>query len=450
MRRLLIRIKQKAANDSFRSTLFLAGGGSIAQLVSVLMLPVLSRIYTPSDFEYLAIFISILSIISVFACLKYEMAIPVSKSDREARELLRLCFELAAIVAIISGLALYMISFSIERIEGLWVWIVIGSFLIGIYNALSYYYVKNKEFIILSKNRVLQSAVGNAVQFSGVAFPGSIFTLVAGHVLKGGGGALGLAYLFISRRWLRTRIVWSNKKRKLLMLKYANFPRYTLVESLANTAGLQLPILAIALLQGGGESGYLLMAMQLLAAPVTLIGGAVSQVYLSHAAEKKSNLDLKAYTEEVCGNLLRYGFGPILFIGICSPFLMPKLLGNDWVRTGEIALWICPWMAMRFVSSPISMVMHIRGQQKSLMVLTVAGFFIRFGVVAFWALFREHQYTEVYALSSFTFYVLCFFWFLGTAGLSIRDILKLFDKSFFLVFFICVAAGGTVFAMGGL
>ena len=210
---------------------------------------------------------------------------------------------------------------------------------------------------------------------------------------------------------------------------------------MANSAGLQFPILAIAILAGEGESGFLLMAMQILAAPVTLIGGAVSQVYLSTAAQKKDSLELASYTKKVAGYLLFYGFGPIVMIGLLSPLVMPYVLGDGWARTGDIALWICPWMAMRFVSSPISMVMHICNKQKQLMAITIAGFFLRVGSVYLVWLQGIDAYTEAYALSSSLFYFLCFLCFLSVSGLNLNGVVSVFNLRFFVVLLVCSLFG---------
>ena len=55
----------------------LVGGTAFAQAIAVLALPLLTRLYTPDDFSVLAVYAALLGIISVVACLRLEIAIPM-------------------------------------------------------------------------------------------------------------------------------------------------------------------------------------------------------------------------------------------------------------------------------------------------------------------------------------------------------------------------------------
>src|SRR3990172_2772668 len=58
-----------------RSVAVLAGGTTLAQVISILVSPALTRLYTPEDFGALAVYISILSMLLVVASWSYELAI---------------------------------------------------------------------------------------------------------------------------------------------------------------------------------------------------------------------------------------------------------------------------------------------------------------------------------------------------------------------------------------
>lgn len=142
----LMKISARVKNDGFKSLLLLSGGTALSQALSIAALPVLSRIYSPIEFEELAVFVSILSMISVAACLKYELAIPIAGTDKEARDLVHICAELALAVAVMSAAILYIASFWFKSIESVWLWVAAGVFLAGAYNALTYYFVKKQNF----------------------------------------------------------------------------------------------------------------------------------------------------------------------------------------------------------------------------------------------------------------------------------------------------------------
>ena len=74
-----------------RDILTLVTGTTIAQIITILASPVITRLYGPEAFGLLAIFTSITSIISVIICLRYEPAIMLPKSDEEAANVFGLC-----------------------------------------------------------------------------------------------------------------------------------------------------------------------------------------------------------------------------------------------------------------------------------------------------------------------------------------------------------------------
>ena len=94
---------EPSRSSSFATdVLKLVTGTTFAQIIAVLASPLLTRLYGPEAFGFLALSTSIItSIIRVVACMRYELAIMLPKTDEEAANLLGLCL---LCVAVISGL----------------------------------------------------------------------------------------------------------------------------------------------------------------------------------------------------------------------------------------------------------------------------------------------------------------------------------------------------------
>ncbi|MGQ9623675.1 MAG: lipopolysaccharide biosynthesis protein, partial [Candidatus Caldatribacteriaceae bacterium] len=75
-----------------RSVLLLAGGTALGQAVTVLVSPILTRLYSPEDFGVFGVYASLLGIVAVIASLRYEYAIPLPEEDETAANILALCF----------------------------------------------------------------------------------------------------------------------------------------------------------------------------------------------------------------------------------------------------------------------------------------------------------------------------------------------------------------------
>jgi lipopolysaccharide exporter len=86
----------------------LVTGTTFAQVVTILASPLLTRLYGLEAFGFLALFTSITSIIGVIACMRYELAIMLPKTDEEAANLLGLCLLCVAVVSGLTGLALVL------------------------------------------------------------------------------------------------------------------------------------------------------------------------------------------------------------------------------------------------------------------------------------------------------------------------------------------------------
>ena len=64
-----------------RAVLVLVGGTAFAHAITALALPILTRLYSPADFSTLAVFSSLLSIVAVAACFRFDMKCQGSASE---------------------------------------------------------------------------------------------------------------------------------------------------------------------------------------------------------------------------------------------------------------------------------------------------------------------------------------------------------------------------------
>ena len=92
------KFKSLLSNGLVKSTGVLVGGTAFAQALTILVLPILTRLYTPDDFSLLAVYTAILAIVSSVACLRFEIAIPLPSSDDVAIRLV--CLALLSVVAV--------------------------------------------------------------------------------------------------------------------------------------------------------------------------------------------------------------------------------------------------------------------------------------------------------------------------------------------------------------
>ena len=89
-------------SDFSRSVMILVSGTVLAQFLSYLISPIISRLYTPEDMSYLSLFSRIIAFMAVFGTLRYEQAFPLPKRDEHAFSILKFSFKLTSVVFLLS------------------------------------------------------------------------------------------------------------------------------------------------------------------------------------------------------------------------------------------------------------------------------------------------------------------------------------------------------------
>lgn len=435
-----INAKLNAQGGFLKAVSILVGGTVFAQGIAVISLPILTRIYSPKDFSLFAVYASLLMILSVASCLRFEIAIPIPKEDSEATYLILLALISNFFISILIGLVIWLFHTDIIMLLNQpdftkLIWLVpIGVFFAGIYNALQYWATRKKKFNLITKTRVVQSLSGVSIQIIMGVTGFLTIGLIIGQIVKVSAGIRRLANNFWHDSFQYVKNI-EFKKLKVTFREHDQFPKYSTFEALANTASIHLPVIIIAALSIGSEAGYLMLAMQIMAIPMKLIGGAVSQVYLANAKDEIQKGTIKGYTVSLLKDLIKYGVSILILIGVISPFVVQYIFGNDWSYVGILISYMIPWFIFQLLSSPISMIMHIMGKQKEILLLTVFGFFLKIGALYVQYYIEPKYLLENYVISSAIFYSVCFFIFSKSAQLDLKSYIYLIKKTIpFLIF----------------
>jgi len=437
---LLVKINSKlnAQGGFLKAVSLLAGGTAAAQVITFLALPVLTRLYSPQEFSLLAVFTAILGMGAVIACMRLEVAIPLPEKDEDAASLLILSILCATILSAFSLLLIIIWPHQIAELLGqpqlyryLWM-LPLGIWLSATYSAIQNWATRKKYFSSIAKTKIIQAGMGSSAQI-GIGFMGGgTLGLLIGQLMLSGMGIVGLAKRALRDDKANFELV-SRKTMLEQLREYDKFPKYSTFESFANTAAIQIPLILIASMAIGPEAGYLLLATKVMSVPLGLIGRAISQVYLSRAAEEYRLGNLGDFTAGVVTNLAKIGIGPLAFIGIVSPTIFPLIFGNGWERAGDLVLWMIPWMILQFIASPISMVMHVRGWQRSMLALTVFGLLLRVSALFIAYRINIESISEWYILSGALFYLICIYIFFKCAGVSLKHTFNVLQSSTLMI-----------------
>lgn len=368
-----------------RSVVTLASGTAIAQLLLVLAVPVLTRLYTPADYGALAVYSSTLTVLVVVASLRYEAAIPLPEDDQVAGSLLALTFVLLTVMAALVSVLVWLAGdafIAAVKVPALrpYLWLIpLGFIGAGAYQALSYWAIRRRAFGRVARTKVSQS-VGQVVPQIGLGVLGAgVPGLLIGDLIGRAAGGGGLALLA-----LRERPPAQVTRASLVAVagRYRRFPLLTTWSGLFNIGSLQLPSILFAAGFGAAAAGFYALSFKMLVLPTMLVGQAVGQVFLSRAAPfAREPEQLRQLTERTALALFACGLPVFGAVALAGPQLFATVMGKEWEQAGRYAQVLAPWFVVWLVSNPLSGLLSVREWQGSALAFSAFELSLRLGAL---------------------------------------------------------------------
>ncbi|WP_337180493.1 lipopolysaccharide biosynthesis protein [Sphingopyxis granuli] len=421
----LVRIRETLLSfirrGMVRSIGILVGGTIVGHAITLAAMPISTRLYTPEDFSALSVFSSIVGILTVIACLRFDAAIILPEKDDDAVNLLALSIIVAIGTAIATAGLMALLPYQVYGLLGApgllpYLWMIpIGVLIGGLYLAGQAWHVRTKRFSSVARSRALQATAGAGAQIAmGVGGIAPLGLLVGAVLNTGAGSVFLLSSAYTNARDLFQKISWRHMLR--VARDYDKFPRYSVWEGIANGLSNSGPLIIIAAMAPGPEAGYLTLSLFALQAPMALLGNAVGQVYVSEAAIAYREGRLGRYTSDVLAGLAAAGAGPLLFAAVVSPFFFELIFGPYWGRSGVLVSWMAPWFFLQFLASPICNALHITGHQRAMMIFHIIGMTLRIGGVVAAGAYAVGFMSEIWAITGWLFYA----GYLGTILVIVR------------------------------
>lgn len=374
----------------FKRFAVLAGGSVAGQVQMLLVLPIITQIYAPSDFGLLAAFSSIVMLVLPAAALRFDLAIPIPANDCDARSLAALGFISLSVVALLVWLLLHpLVGLLGEQFVILFErhgWLIpLTVWTAGLFSLTQYWAIRRRHFKELAWSHGSRGLVGASTQVAlGLAGAGSLGLLIGQAIY------MGLGAIYLSMSFLRAELHdlrnLSSAALRITAKKYWRFPIFSTPESLLDAAGMHLPLLLVASLSGAEEAGLLFLAQRLTAVPIALISGNLSRVYIGEAPAHLANSNLHAFTMGLWRKLFLIGLGPALLFVVSAPLFTEMIFGVEWSPVGNLIVMLTPAVFMQFCVIPISTALLVLKKQAVAMILQAFGLVAQIGSFL-WAYF---------------------------------------------------------------
>ena len=237
---------------TFRQVLTLMSGTMVAQLVSFAFAPILTRVYSPSEFGTLGAYVAIVAIFSVVASLKYDAAILLPRDDSTARDLVRMSGAIALALSAVLAFAILLFHDLFDRIfdkaslGNLFYLAVVSIVAVAFFNIYCAALNRFAAYRGIAFSKISQTTGISAGQlafgFLGFGVSGLILGRLLGEVLSTIVARIFLASEPRFVRGFRSRLTSYPK----LAREYADFPKVTALHTFTNTVTGNLPVLLLS------------------------------------------------------------------------------------------------------------------------------------------------------------------------------------------------------------
>jgi len=366
---MIRRIFNKFVKSQFaKDSITLVTGTTIAQILPILISPILTRIYSPEDIGVLQLFTSIVMIFAIIGNGRYELAIILPRKDSYAINVWALSVYVAFFTASVLLIVILLFhdffvhALKNEQIGG-WLYLApLAVLAIAIFNSFNYLFTREKKYKTIAIVRVIRSSVVSLLQL-GLYFVGSgALALLGGYTVGQAAGAGSFAFGISKRKKLLKKV---NKPTMIAVAKrYKRFPQFTMVGSLFNRLNAELPTLFISSVFDAATLGFYGWGNRMLQIPSTFIGMSIGQVYMKQATEEvqRTGLAIKTF-KSVLKRLFFIGLPIFATVYVSSEWLFGFIFGAEWTVAGQYARIVTPLLFVRFLVSPLSVTYSVFEEQ---------------------------------------------------------------------------------------
>ncbi|MGB3724193.1 MAG: oligosaccharide flippase family protein [Glaciecola sp.] len=332
----------------------LMSGTAITQVMSVLALPILSRVYSPESFGVLGLFVAFATIMLVFTTMMLENGLLSVTSKKSSYEIIylvtlsNLVFSLFSVVVYYFFIDEDSIKEAIMLVTMIAIYLIVTTF----FTVLQIVQNKNSNY-----NVIVSARVSVTLTFLVTAYTLQIsdFGLVYATVVA---NVVGLAMI---SRGLKFRMqLLSLQRIRKITKKYIFISFYLIPSALIQRLTGESLVLILNSRFSEKDIGYLSFYQKIISVPTRLIGNSVMEVIRSEIIRDKYNYK---YVINIVSltvfKLFLLGLAPAVILFMYGPSIFEFVFGSDWRIAGEIASLLSVQFLLAFCISPVTNIFYI-------------------------------------------------------------------------------------------
>ncbi len=371
MSRFIEKLKQ---NTYIFQIITLMSGTLMAQALMFAFIPLLTRIYTPTEFGLYSSFFLISSMLGEVSSLRYEQAIMLPKSNRDAEALLFLSIVITVTITTLIAIVIVLFyDFFLDYFDGMayLVWLLpLSIMIIGLTQIFDAYSTRGEFYKKIATIKIVESMTTVTTQWSSKALF-SLDGLIVGKLISNFFVLFQFIYFHIKKQTIVLKHI-SKRRVEFNIKRHETFPKYFAFSALLNSFSQNVPVFLFTTLFSPAIAGFYGLTARVMMVPILLISGSTRRVFYQKASKMYANGEsIRGIYIQTTVGLIKLFIAPLFVILFFGQEIFSFVFGSEWVEAGAIAQITVIWFLFAFISSPTSMIYNIFSLQKRLLQLQI-------------------------------------------------------------------------------
>lgn len=387
-----------------KAVLIMGVGGVVNQLIPLIAMPGLTRIYSPENFGLFSSFFIVAAILAIPATMRLDLAVILPREDDQAACLASTGLIFATVfLAALSGAALFVHTYVVPLSQihplGLYLplvpvlaWAIAAqNLLIGLANRRRGYGAIAASGVLL---QMTAAVLGIGIGIAGFLHGGLIIARVAAFL----SGAAVLARFGATGFFRGLRLTWSDAWGAVC--RYRQFPLFNVPYSVSGLLTKDFPIVALTSFGEVAIAGQFAITRMAATLPANLLTYSMSSVFYREAADHIGTPQFTALVWRVFRILTLAVMPPLVLLVLWRRDVFPLVFGGAWHTSGELFGYVALPFILAVLTGWPERVFEVRVKQQWSFAIQV-GFDVTtmIGIVAVLVVWRDpFLAVKVYAL----------------------------------------------------
>ena len=405
----------------------LSSGSTVAHVLTLLLSPLLLRLYPPEAYGVATLFVSIVLVLNPLVCLGYDHAIVMPSERKAVADVFASGIAAAGMTSLVFSLVFWMFRRSIAAVLGTAAIASYGGFLPlalggwGLFSCLNNWTLQEKRFGSMARAQIWKSVASNGSKIA-VAMAGTATAAgwIWGYVL----GLFAAVLTLAAGAWrelvgMIRRISLRGMGR--MAVRYRNFPLYTTGSLTINSLSAYLPAILLATFFSPTVAGFYMLGQRLVKLPLEFLGMSIAQVlYQRAAAIHRSGEAMSGMVVSVLKVLLVLGLFPFLGLMVLGADLFVVAFGFRWIEAGRFVQILSPWILMAFVTMPLATLFNVLERQRKQLSFNVLLLAVRVAALLIGGACADARLAVIlFSAGSTLIIVILLGWILKTSGVPV-------------------------------